>query len=323
METLYRLLLYFNWAVVSLLGVLVLLATLEPKRGGGDAAGRGMGEAIYYLAVIAFVVLLVLNLLPWQWPKVLAFALLVVPFIFFKGIQPIWKRAKKQIEAVRHHAQPIFEDAERDAVARAIRDGDVDKVKALLKTPPARLNEEGDLLAFAIQQANGSYRPEEKLACVRLLFEAGATLGSLRGWNVPVHMAVADTGNATLLRLLLEHGANANAYQPHFKTAIIFQAIGGYQQPLEAVRALLDHGADTEAVAIFDDKDGRVTPLFRAAKMGRWDICSLLLERGANREFRAPRSGVSFRDVVREAESDLSDDGYSRKADYERLKAAL
>ena len=48
----------FNWAIVAFLAYLVTMETVFPTK-GGDAAGRGMGIAIYYLAIAGLVVLIV------------------------------------------------------------------------------------------------------------------------------------------------------------------------------------------------------------------------------------------------------------------------
>ena len=71
----------FNWVVIALLFLLVMAETLFPTKGGGDAAS-GMGRAIYYLAIIALVVLVSLNLLPFNWSKYTAFILVAVPLFW-------------------------------------------------------------------------------------------------------------------------------------------------------------------------------------------------------------------------------------------------
>lgn len=47
----------FNWIVIALIGFLVIAETITstPSK-GGDAYGRSIGMAIYYLAIIALVV---------------------------------------------------------------------------------------------------------------------------------------------------------------------------------------------------------------------------------------------------------------------------
>lgn len=315
-----------NWIVISILGFLVIAETLAPTK-GGDAAGRGMGQAIYYLAIIALVALLGLNLLPFNWAKYTAFALIVLPILFIV-YWPKWRDVQRKMQQEARYriedAKPIFKDAARDQIARAIREGHPEKVKKLLQTPVEKLNEGGGLLSYAIAEASSTpYRPKEKTECVRLLFDAGAKYDSTKGMDVPPHMAVADVGNATLLRMLLEHGADANAYHKYFKRPILFEAIGGYQDPVGAVRVLLEFGADPNSTAVFGDDTGPVSPLWRAAELERWGVCAALLEKGADPDFKTAQ-GASFRSVVQSAQGrKFPSEGYSIQADYDRLKASL
>ncbi len=311
----------FNWVVVAFLLYLVAAETLFPAK-GGDAAGRGMGLAIYYLAIIALVLLLILNFLPYNWAKYTAFGLVAVPIVFIL-ISPIVSKLKRNAGYMIQASKPIFEDKERDQIARAIRDGNPEKLKQLLQMPVQRLNEDGELLAYAIHETSGTaYRPAEKLECIKLLFEAGAILDSASTDDIPIYMSVAATGNPALLRLLFEHGANANAVQKYSKSPILFEAIESYQEPEASVRVLLEFGADPNSRAIFDDEIGLVSPLWRAAELERWGVCVALLEKGANPDFKISQ-GKSFQDLVQESARAFPAEGYSTQADYDRLRQVL
>lgn len=311
-----------NWLVIAILGFLVVAETLSPTK-GGDAAGKGMGQAIYYLAIIALVVLTGLNLLPYNWARYTAFALVALP-AFYIQVAPSWRNLKRGVRNMIEEAKPIFPDKERDRIARAIYDGKPEKVSEYLQTPLPSLNENGELLAFAINAVNHSgYKTAERLECVRLLFQSGAKLDSVnRLLEVPIHMAVADVGNAALLRLLLENGADANAQHKYFKRHILFEAIGSHQEPEASVKALFDFGANPNVTAVFDEDKGPVTPLWRAAEMGRWGVCVALLEKGADPDIKRA-DGTSFRTFAAEAEKNFVPDGYSTREDFERLKNVL
>lgn len=311
-----------NWIIIGLLGFLVAAETLFPTK-GGDAAGKGIGQAIYYLSIIALVVLLVLNFLPYAWAKYTALGLVIIPFLFVQFF-PIWQQTKQNVQQRIEDSRPIFEDKTRDQIARTVHDGEPEKLKKLLETPVPGLFDDGELLGYAIAEANSTtYRPEARLECVRLLFQAGASLDPLKkAEEVPIHMAVADVGNAPLLRLLLEHSADANAYQIHFERPILFEALSSYYQPEETVRVLLEYGADPNARALFDDENGPVSPLWRAAQLERWSLCILLLEKGANPDFKA-LNDQTVRDVVVASERVFPTEGYSRQADYVRLREML
>jgi hypothetical protein len=145
----------FNWIVIGLLTYLVAAEAIFPAK-GGDAAGRGMGQAIYYLSIVALVVLLILNFLPYKATKYTAFALVLIPILYVQ-IAPYWRDLQRGMQSRRDAAKPIFEDKERDQIARAIDNGDPEKLKKYLETTPvAKLNEDGNLLAYAINATNST-----------------------------------------------------------------------------------------------------------------------------------------------------------------------
>ncbi len=313
-----------NWVVITILGFVVIADALSPTKGGGDAAGRGYAQAYYSLAVIALFVLLGLSLLPYSWAKYTAFALILAPVVFtiLGSVSSSIKQKIAQIADRAEASKPIFEDKERESIARAIYGGNIETVKKILQTPVPRLNENGELLCFVVNKTSSSDdKIEERVECIRLLFQAGARLDSTSAaGEYPLHMTVAAAGNAPLLRLLLEQGADANAN--YVKRPILFEAVGSYQQPEASVRVLLEFGADPNATAVFDDEDGLVSPIWSAAKLERWGVCNALLEHGADPEFKTS-AGKAFRDLVQESARDFPADGYTTQADYERLKKAL
>lgn len=178
--TLLKLITIINWIVIAVLAFLVAAETISPAK-GGDAAGRGMGQAIYYLAIIALVVLLVLNLLPFNWSKYAAFGFILLLFLLIKT-NSVWQDTRKSMNRVPPGKNPDgsswFADPQRQRIALAIDNGEVEKLRQLLSEPHPGLDEQdpnGDtVLGFAISAAQGSYKPEEKLECLKMLFQAGA-----------------------------------------------------------------------------------------------------------------------------------------------------
>lgn len=310
-----------NWAVIGLLGILVILETLTSTK-GGDAYGRAMGQLFYYIAIFAIVLLLILNLLPYNWSKYTALAIILLPVLYMM-IAPVLRKMKSGIAGRIQEAKPFFDDPERESLARVIRDGEPEKLQKLLQTPSSRLNEGGEVLIFAVNEAaSSSYKPKEKIECVKRLLEAGASLDSANTLESPIHMFTASVGNATLLRLLLEHGASPNARQYYNTHYILLETIDAYQEPEASVRTLLEFGADPNVTGKFDDDKGKVTPLYRAAQLGRWGVCLALLEKGADPEKKAD-DGTSFWTYYDEADKGFDPDGYSTREDFERLKALV
>ncbi len=113
------------------------------------------------------------------------------------------------------------------------------------------------------------------------LYEDGAT----------AFLRAAQSSDITLMRLLLEHGANPNIATTNNTTPLMVAAgIGwvegvtnerGPKENIEAVKLLLELGADVTAV----DGDGR-TALHGAAHKGRNDVVQLLVDHGARLDAR-------------------------------------
>jgi uncharacterized protein len=95
--------------------------------------------------------------------------------------------------------------------------------------------------------------------------------------ELPAYEAAAFGRVERLRRLLAEDAANANSWSPDGFSALHLAIFGGNE---EAVRLLLEHGADVDALATSDI--ARVRPLGTAAFVGRPDLEKLLLEAGAD-----------------------------------------
>lgn len=316
-----------NWIVVVVLAILVTAETISPAK-GGDAAGRGIGQAFYYLAIIALILLLLLNLLPYNWSKYAAFALILMPLFLIKlngAMSSVKKWANRVPQGKNADGSAWFADPEKQRIALAIDNGDVEKVKKLLSEPHPGIDERdrnGDtLLGFAISAAQSGYKPEERLECLRLLFQAGARLEVIDTDGVPLHMTPASNGYVGLLKILLDHGADANARHPYFDRPVLFEAISAWQNGAETVQALLDHGADPNALGKDDDGQS-ISVLLYAAKFGRWNLCPLLLERGADLHYKKA-DGTSLKTLVEAADESFTGDGYATRADFERVKKAV
>ena len=95
--------------------------------------------------------------------------------------------------------------------------------------------------------------------------------------ELPAYEAAAFGRTDRLRRLLEEDPANARTWSPDGFTALHLAIFGGSE---EAVRLLVEHGADLDALATTDV--ARVRPLGTAAFVGRPDLEKLLLEAGAD-----------------------------------------
>ena len=70
-----------NWVLISIYGAVVLWALLQKANPNNDAGGGQMEVALKILSVFLLLVLVGLNLLSYQWVKVVA--LLLVLFLLF------------------------------------------------------------------------------------------------------------------------------------------------------------------------------------------------------------------------------------------------
>jgi hypothetical protein len=112
---------------------------------------------------------------------------------------------------------------------------------------------------------------------VRILIKYDPADISARSENRSTPLHWASTGHhfndGSVLRLLLEHGADINALDKRGWTPLFVASING---ALEVVRLLLEHGADVEA----KDNNGK-TALQKAADQGHDEVVELLREHGA------------------------------------------
>lgn len=93
-------------------------------------------------------------------------------------------------------------------------------------------------------------------------------------WNTDEELEY-DVNSLAILRLLLKHGAQTEVVEPDLgQTPLLWASIDGNT---EAIRVLLDHGADITA----SDSEG-CTALHSAAESGNPEAVELLIEKGAD-----------------------------------------
>jgi ankyrin repeat protein len=180
------------------------------------------------------------------------------------------------------------------ALLAAIRDGDRESVQQLIdrganingrsetgSTPlmEAAVNADLEMLELLLAQgAEPRFRNQDDgtpllravhdLNKVKLLLRHGAPVG-----DDEVVLAGLVPGSAETVRLLLEHGASANAHIGGF-TALMAAAGAG---DLDTVTCLIEHGADVQRKT----EDG-YTALYGAAVSGDAGIAKLFLDHGAD-----------------------------------------
>ena len=156
------------------------------------------------------------------------------------------------------------------AIHEAAKDGDLEKVKALLKSNPDCVLSKGTDDATPLHWA--ALNGHKEVAALLLANKAEVNAKSKSG-GMPLHTA-AFRGYKDLAALLLADGADVNGKANDERTPLHAAAMQGHK---DLVALLLAGKAEIDA----KDKTGR-TPLHLAAANGQKDMVELLLAKGAN-----------------------------------------
>ncbi|KAI8624929.1 hypothetical protein F5Y19DRAFT_452367 [Xylariaceae sp. FL1651] len=150
----------------------------------------------------------------------------------------------------------------------------------LAEEPPWTATSDHDALRQALQKVAA----RGKLSIVRLLIQHGADVNPKRDAEVPALVKAAEAGNVAVVSELLAYKADPNARNRLGQSALFSAAVKGHDKVVEA---LLNGGADVNA----KDKEGRSALLFLASEKpgkARWTTAtlSLLRNNGADLEVR-------------------------------------
>ncbi|RRB04428.1 ankyrin repeat domain-containing protein [Larkinella rosea] len=298
-----------NWVLIGIYGLLTLYTLLGIGRSGNDAAGRGMESGLVFFAVLVLAGLIVLNIIPYKAAKITALIILGLPAIIGLSIaigNYFELQKQRRNAAASEDGSAYFQDASRQQIAAVIAAGDVAQLKTLLEKPLPSLNETGSqsktLLDFAAETATRSDKPQQIIQCMDVLLEHGATFQIADSAHVPTPFQVCETGSADLLAWFLNKGVDPN-WVPRDGSPILFKVMDLDVERLEKVKVLLDHGANPNAPAGSHEYTIRpfTSPLMYTAQRQSWAIAELLLERGADPNYRTP-AGDDLKKVLAEFE---------------------
>jgi hypothetical protein len=186
----------------------------------------------------------------------------------------------------------FFRSGPKRDLAAAIARNDARTVESLLSK--VDVNDTGlQGMTFLVLAARQLSETPEQHEVLRLLLEAGANPNKSAQYELPLDLAILETGKAGLepVKMLLDAGASPNQ-RDNFGQPIFFDAVGKSSTP-ETLALLLDRGADINAVA----KNGS-TVLFAAANTRNWKAVLLLLQRGANWRLGRSVNGMPFENWV-------------------------
>ncbi|XP_014676381.1 PREDICTED: ankyrin-1-like [Priapulus caudatus] len=138
-----------------------------------------------------------------------------------------------------------------------------------------------------------------RLYIMHLLLEAGAdpNVDETKSRVRLLVMAVRE-GEEAMVRMLLSHGADANAADSYRQTSLLIVARSGQ---LDIMRMLLEAGADPN---VAETKSG-VTPLMMASRNGKEAMARMLLSHGADANAAESHGLTSLHIAVRSGQLDI------------------
>jgi Ankyrin repeats (3 copies) len=325
--TLIKIVTAANWVVIGLLAILLIVGLFNPSSGGGDAATAGLGKALFMIGIFSFIILLVLNLLPYDWSKYTALGLVVAPLLFITSAFT-FTRWKQEAAERKRNEQPYFDDQERNQIAEALFEANPEKIKkyvaqygSLLQDPsqgyPVMQLAVDCITRYGDQQQN-------RYECLQILLDARIATQFTDSENSTQHVGYIALGNPKLLEFLLKNGFNPNAKSNDFQMGqqnipILFAAINVNYSAQENLKLLLQYGVDPNSPYTLADRP--TTALMFAAKNNRWDLCLLLLENGADPLYLSP-DGNNLEKIIKTNQG-FNPDTYSTQEDYQKLKNQL
>jgi ankyrin repeat protein len=160
--------------------------------------------------------------------------------------------------------------SEINAIDNAAESGNLQRVKALIKSNPALVSSTNKLGDTPLHWAVGKGHAD--VAELLLAYHADVNRKGVYGYT-PLHWT-AQLGYADEAKLLLSHGADVNARNTNLDTPLHKAAGYGFKDVAEL---LVSHGADVNA----KNYEGR-TPLRLAEEHGAKDIADLLRQHGGH-----------------------------------------
>ncbi|MBD2756837.1 ankyrin repeat domain-containing protein [Spirosoma validum] len=320
-----------NWVAIASLGLLVIGSILFPMK-GGDAAGRGMGEAFLMLAAVAVTVLLVLNLLPFSWAKYTAFTIILMPFAIIL-LDTLSEKMKDLVSAIAYSqsdydGSTYFPDPQRKAILAAVFNEDIEQVEELLREPVVSINGlDTEQKRTILDYVATSYSPYSRdwgktKRILEVLIAAGATINSNDSSRVSTHAAVVWNATPQLLKFLLDHGADPNA-QSKNNVPILYEVIrAGGAESIDKVKLLVDRGAKINVVATYDEYTKDYSPLLFASAFEGWAVCLFLTRRGADIHYKSS-DGSTLKQYIRLFDKRYKEYSQTPSPEFNELKAIV
>ena len=214
----------------------------------------------------------------------LVFVVILMTDFLFQGTavaEPRGITAYGKLSAIDQKLNDAVWEGDVQTVANSLREGANPDTVLEARLHSARRST--PVLLAAAYHAN--LELEVRMQIVRLLLKHGADITATNEYGyTALHGAASKHGNGSLVSLLLEYGADANAkiylnklFDKISDLTPLHAAI--YPQDMEVLEILVKHGADVNAVANGGSAHG--TPLMVAVRMTRINAAKFLLKHGA------------------------------------------
>lgn len=283
-------------------GLLVLLIMLlsEPKS-GSDAATRGIGKSMYLLIIAGIVFLLVFNLQSNPWIKYIGLviglfcaAVLIFIFLALSGSSLVFQDTSQKA------FKPEYNDPMMNELFDAFQKGKVEQLKTLFQAHPDLVHNKELLKDILYDVYYNDKSSARHLASLKYMLESGAKIDTSLSFYF---IQMAYTGKADMTALLLQHGADPNWVSEPRQMPVILNTIEGYDNEGEVIEILIKHGADANVKFYEENFKDTITPLSYAAYLEKWRCCKVLLENGADPDYKN-KDGISIKEQIqRKAES--------------------
>ena len=185
---------------------------------------------------------------------------------------PLFYTSQRKIDGV-------DEDGAEPLLVTAVRNGDLDSVKVLLKYKADVEVQEHDLRDnwFSITRASLFWAVDfGYIDILRCLIENGVDVNSFSVDCTPLMKAV-ENGDKDIVTFLIDHGANVAIKDKCGYTALHRACVIYHDCSPEVLSCLIENGADVNL-----STDNNRTPLMTACEYGHVNTVTILIEHGAN-----------------------------------------
>ncbi len=278
-----------NWVIIALYLLYILMSYVETNRSGMDAAGRGMAMGFLLVAVVITAVLIVLNLIPVKWVRILGLVVGSIPVavLSVNAIKYNTSRAHYAKQAKETYA---FDDPHVKAIVEAIQKRNPTELKRLLEEDDSNINSlnvnnSWGPLEIAVQLSTNNTAKDKELVSLLLQHKADPNKGGLNHYATEMPFSV--------FKELLEAGADPNE-KDGMKTSVLQKLVEHDSKTnFKKIKLLLEKGAKPTLPTGGYNLHMNYRLLDFAASQKAWKTCNLLLDNGADPN-QKPTSDMNF-----------------------------